>query len=185
MMDRDVLIDIVKGAITEELSGNRIVDRDRLTDRYPELLEKRAVFVTINSRGALRGCIGSIVAHRPLIDDLVSNAKAAAFSDPRFPPLRADELDQLSLEISLLSTPEELEYIDIDDLRSRIRPGVDGVILIDDTHQATYLPSVWEQLRDFDAFFGSLCIKAGSSSNCLDHHPTILTYQTEHIQELR
>jgi len=89
-MEKKILVEIARKAIAEKLEGKRLIEREELTEKYPELREKRAVFVTLNESGQLRGCIGSIIAHRPLIDDLIENAKAAAFGDPRFVPLRPD-----------------------------------------------------------------------------------------------
>jgi len=182
-MDKQIAIRIAKDAIMEELTGLSLVDRGKLLENYPWLREMGAVFVTLNKGGQLRGCIGSVVAHRDLVDDLIINAKAAAFNDPRFQPLRTEELEDLEIEISLLSTPRTLGYSDRADLKSKIRAGIDGVILQQGQHQATYLPSVWEQLPTFEQFFGTLCQKAGLQTECLDYHPTILVYQAEKIEE--
>jgi len=184
-MDKKVLLNIAKLAIAEELTGKRLINKDELIKKYPWLNEKGAVFVTLNENNQLRGCIGSIIAHRPLIDDLIHNAKASAFNDPRFTPLREDEFDKLDIEISILTPPKELPYKDIEDLRRKIRPQIDGVILQLGNHQATYLPSVWEQLNDFDSFFSTLCQKAGLSPNCLELHPNIFIYQAKKIKEDR
>ncbi len=182
-MDEKVLIDIAKKAILEEFVGKRLIDKDELLKKYPWLGEKGAVFVTINENNSLRGCIGSIIAHQSLLDDLIQNAKSAAFSDPRFQPLRADELEKIDIEISILTPPEEVHYSSVEELKSLIRPNVDGVILKLGFNQATYLPSVWEQLPTFELFFGTLCQKAGLSSDCLKHHPKIYRYQAKKITQ--
>ena len=184
-MDRRYMIDIAKDAIKEELIGKKLIDEQELVKKYPELSKKGAVFVTIEKRGSLRGCIGSLVAHRTLIDDLIANAKAAAFSDPRFPPLTLKEFESsdFSLEVSILSEPKELPYKDIADLKSKIRPNIDGVILKLGNHQATFLPQVWEQLPRFEDFFAHLCNKAGLAPNCLESHPQIFTYEVQKIKE--
>ena len=181
-MNKTILIDIARDAIVEKFTGEKRIDREALVQAHPWLAEQGAVFVTLNEHHQLRGCIGSIIAHEPLIDDLIRNAKAAAFSDPRFNPLQPEELDQIEIEISLLTPPEAVEYVDTADLRRIIRPGIDGVILRLDGYQATYLPSVWEQLSDFDLFFSTLCQKAGLPGNCLDSHPVIYRYQAEKIE---
>ncbi|MRI83966.1 MAG: AmmeMemoRadiSam system protein A [Nitratiruptor sp.] len=181
-----LMLHIARAAIREELTGKPELTEEvkaRLKAAYPELAKPGAVFVTINERSSLRGCIGSLVAHRPLLEDLIANAKAAAFGDPRFPPLRPEELDQITIEISLLGEPKPLEYSDIEDLRRKIRPGIDGVVLQLDGHQATFLPQVWEELPDFDQFFAHLCLKAGLPPNCLEYHPKILVYQVEKWSE--
>lgn len=184
-MKDQILIEIAKKAIAEELTGEKLIDREALLREYPELSGAAALFVTINEHSSLRGCIGSLIAHRSLLDDLVHNAKAAAFSDPRFLPLGKDELDDIEIEISLLSSPEELNYTDRRELERVIRPRVDGVILELGGRQATYLPSVWEQLPEFGLFFSSLCQKAGLPSNCVDMHPRIYRYQARKIKEKR
>jgi AmmeMemoRadiSam system protein A len=183
MENKKILVRIAREAIAEKLSGRQFIKRESLIKEYPWLAKEGAVFVTLNENRQLRGCIGSIIAHQALIDDLIQNAKAAAFRDPRFPPLRTDEYEKIEIEISLLTTPKELHYTDKKDLRRKIRPGIDGVILKLGERQATYLPSVWEQLDDFEIFFSTLCRKAGLAPNCLDAHPVIYTYQAEKITE--
>ena len=145
--------------------------------------EKRATFVTLNEYGELRGCIGSLEPHRTLLDDLVSNAKAAAFHDPRFMPLDKSEFDKIEIEVSILSVPKLLEYDSIDDLKSKVKVGTDGIVLKHYGYQATFLPQVWEQLPTFELFFAHLCQKAGLAPNCLEEHPQIEIYQVEKIKE--
>jgi len=135
-------------------------------EKIPQvLLEAGACFVTLEKKTAagkdLRGCIGSIIAHRPLIDDLVKNSQNSAFQDTRFTPLMRDEFEDLSISVSLLSAPEKINFKDESDLLSQIRPNVDGIIIKDGIHQAVYLPSVWEQIPDKEIFLDSLKIKAG------------------------
>ena len=121
-----------------------------------------ASFVTLTTRGgALRGCIGSLVARRPLVEDIRANALAAAFEDPRFSPLTKDELPQLQVEISVLTEPAPLTYSNPQDLIAKLRPHVDGVVLQRGWHRATFLPQVWEQLLIPEEFLGHLCTKAG------------------------
>lgn len=178
-MSQSVLLKLARESIREVLEAENTIDRDALLREYPVLGEKVATFVTLTIDGDLRGCIGSLMAHRPLIDDIVHNAKAAAFQDPRFPPLTTSEYLHCRVEVSLLTPPEEMAYDDIADLRSKIRPGIDGVILSWHGRQATFLPQVWEQLPDFDAFFAHLGQKADIGPDALRHHPQIFTYQVE------
>ena len=183
-----ILPKIARLSIAEEFEGRKLVDRDEWVARYPWLEEERATFVTLKMkdkpRGSnLRGCIGSILPYRPLIDDVVANAKAAAFDDPRFPPLTPEEFNRVKIEVSVLTIPEKVDYEDIADLRSKIRPGVDGVILQLANHQATFLPAVWEELPVFDLFFAHLCVKAGLPGDCLRFHPTIYRYQAIEVEE--
>ncbi len=179
----ELLLKIAREAIASRLGLAPPVDKEELTKRHPELKREQATFVTLTIGGRLRGCIGSIVPHRALIDDLVANAEAAAFDDPRFPPLSREEFERVDIEVSLLTVPQPLEYSDIEELRSKIVPGQDGVILQLDGRQATFLPQVWEDLNDFDLFFAHLCQKAGLPQNCLLYHPQIYTYRVEKFKE--
>lgn len=120
-----------------------------------------ATFVTLTRFGQLRGCIGSLEAWRPLAEDVAGNAVAAAFNDPRFPPLSPAEWPDTRIEVSLLSPPEPLVFVDEADAIAQLRPGIDGVILTGAGHRATYLPQVWEQLPEPAAFLSSLKRKAG------------------------
>ncbi|MCH9740882.1 MAG: AmmeMemoRadiSam system protein A [Epsilonproteobacteria bacterium] len=181
-MDKKELLKIANDAIKSRFSGSDI-NRSKLLQENPELQKDGAVFVTLRQKGNLRGCIGSLVAHQPLLDDLIYNAKAAAFKDPRFQPLGEEEFKTTDIEISLLSTPTELEYKDREDLKKKIRPNIDGVVLKLGANRATFLPQVWEEIPEFDLFFAHLCQKAGlRAAGCLESHPTILTYQVEKIE---
>ncbi len=178
-----LLLQIARESIKEAVTGRKIIDREKLLKAHPWLNEKGAVFVTLNKEHHLRGCIGSIIAHRSLLDDLIDNAKAAALRDPRFKPLQSEELNDIEIEISILTPPKELYYKDIQDLKQKIRKGKDGVIINYRGYQATYLPSVWEQLDSFESFFMTLCQKAGLPGNCLELHPTIYTYEAIKLKE--
>jgi hypothetical protein len=182
-MDKKYLIKIAHDAILEELQGSVMINKAELYKQYPQLKKRGAAFVTLELDKNLRGCIGSLIAHRTLLDDIVANAKAAAFKDTRFRPLSQKEFDYrgFSIEVSLLSEPKALNYKDANDLYAKVRPGIDGVVLRKGNYQATYLPQVWEQLNRPDKFFASLCQKAGMRTNCLDFHPEIFIYQVEKI----
>jgi uncharacterized protein len=131
---------------------------------YPsELQVERATFVTLHENGELRGCIGMLEACRPLVVDVAENAFAAAFEDPRFSPVTADEVDALEIHISILSPPEPMTIKDEADLLSQLRPGIDGLIIQDGFRKATFLPSVWEELSDPREFLHHLKRKAGFS----------------------
>ena len=130
-------------------------------EHHDFLHEHGASFVTLTRDGQLRGCIGSLQAHRKLLDDVKANAKAAAFLDPRFQPLTATELKTTLVEISLLSPSEPMRFASQDDALAQLRPGVDGVILEYAAYRGTFLPQVWEQLPDARQFFSHLKRKAG------------------------
>ena len=125
------------------------------------LAEDRATFVTLTRRGALRGCIGTMEAYRPLAHDVVANARAAALRDRRFPPVTAAELPSIRIEVSLLSDPSPLLFADHDDLVAQLRPGLDGIILSAGGCRGTFLPQVWESLPDPEEFVARLKQKAG------------------------
>jgi AmmeMemoRadiSam system protein B/AmmeMemoRadiSam system protein A len=120
-----------------------------------------ATFVTLRRHGELRGCIGSLEAVRPLREDVAANARAAALRDPRFPPLTEAELDGLSVEVSLLSTPQPLTFLDEEDLLRQIEAARDGVVLEHGHRRSTFLPQVWEHLDDAREFLRLLKAKAG------------------------
>ena len=127
----------------------------------PALGQPGAVFVTLTQDGELRGCIGSLEAHRPLDADVRSNARAAAFRDPRFAPLAEDELARTRVEVSLLTPAVPIEFADEDDAVRALRPGVDGVILEWRGRRGTFLPQVWASLPERRSFFAHLKQKAG------------------------
>ena len=127
----------------------------------PRLAEPGATFVTLRDNGALRGCIGSLQAHRPLGDDVRHNARSAAFLDPRFRPLALGEFERVSVEVSLLSAPQPMAAADEAEALAQLQPGVDGLILSCGAHRATFLPQVWDELPDPRVFMAHLKRKAG------------------------
>ena len=177
-----VICSLAKQAILDGLNKTQSIDTKALLEKYPPLAQQRATFVTLTLDGRLRGCIGSLVAHRTLLDDLIHNAKSAAFEDPRFYPLSPEEFKKVVIEISLLSPPEPLLYDSIEDLKSKVSVGIDGIILQKEGKRATFLPQVWEQLPTFEHFFSHLCQKAGLGANCLEYHPDIWRYFVEKIK---
>ena len=152
------LLEIAKGAIANGLGlSSTPVKRNHL----PWLLQPGATFVTLTIGGQLRGCVGSLSASRSLGQDVASNARAAAFEDPRFPKLTRDEWPRCAVEVSLLSAPKPLCYADEAELLAQIRAGEDGLILECEGKRATYLPQVWEGLPDKRQFLDQLMKKAG------------------------
>jgi len=127
----------------------------------PWLEQLGATFVTLTQQGNLRGCIGSLAAHRPLGADVCANAVATAFHDPRFSPLRAEELGHTRVEVSLLSPAQPMQFSDEHDALAQLRPNVDGVIFEYGQHRSTFLPQVWEQLPRPEDFMAQLKRKAG------------------------
>jgi AmmeMemoRadiSam system protein B/AmmeMemoRadiSam system protein A len=151
-----VLLPIARSAIGGVLGLGFQTD-----EHHAFLQEPGATFVTLTRHGQLRGCIGSLQAHRKLLDDVKANAKAAAFLDPRFQPLTATELKTTLIEVSLLSDAEPITFASETQLVEQLRPAVDGVILQFGNHRGTFLPQVWEQLPDPRQFLNQLKRKAG------------------------
>lgn len=125
------------------------------------LRQPGAAFVTLTQQGRLRGCIGSLEAWRPLADDVRENAVAAAFRDPRFPPLAQEELVNTRVEVSLLGKPEAMRFSGEADALAQMRPNIDGIIFECNGRRSTFLPQVWEQLPEPPQFMAHLKQKAG------------------------
>lgn len=174
------LLETAKASIQHGLQyGQALVPP--LEDYDEALREPRASFVTLQIGGQLRGCIGSLVAHRPLIADIAANAFAAAFSDPRFPPLRSDEFEQLEIHLSLLSPSSPMQFSSEQDLANQLRPGVDGLILSDRGRRGTFLPSVWASLPTPEQFLQHLKLKAGLPANHWSDSLQVERYTVESI----
>jgi len=148
----------------------------------PALTAPGASFVTLHRRGALRGCIGSLEAHRPLAEDVAGNARAAAFQDPRFPPVVREELSELDLEISVLSALVPLPAASEAELLAALRPRVDGLVLVEGRRRATFLPAVWRELPEPRQFLAHLKHKAGLPA---DHWSPSLQFFRYTVEEFR
>lgn len=138
-----------------------------------------AVFVTLKLDGELRGCIGSLEARRPLGEDVAQNARAAAYRDPRFPPVDRDERRRLEIEVSLLSPAEPLAARTEEEAVRILRPGVDGVVLEFGELRSTFLPQVWESLPEPREFLGELKRKAGLPRDFWDPQVRVSRYTVE------
>jgi hypothetical protein len=148
--------------------------------RYPRPLQTPgASFVTLKIAGELRGCIGSLEARQPLVNDVAHNAYAAAFSDPRFPPLTEREFSQLEFHISVLSPAEPMTFSSEADLSRQIRPGTDGLVLEEGQHRGTFLPTVWESLPGTEQFLQQLKLKAGLPVDYWSDSIKVSRYTTE------
>ena len=158
---RRVLLDVACRSIRQGIATGRPVEI-RLGDRPPPTLAAhRATFVTLEQEGRLRGCIGSVIAHRPLAEDVAINAHKAAFGDPRFPRLTEPELARCRLSVSILSTPRPIAFTDEAGLAAALQPDRDGVILQDQGKRGLFLPQVWSGLPDPAQFVRHLKSKAG------------------------
>lgn len=156
-MNGPLLLQLARGSIAERFGAPR---PSRPADAA-WLDAHGAVFVTLTLDGDLRGCVGSASARRPLFDDVLDNAKAAAFSDPRFSPLTEVELPSTKLEVSVLTPLEQLEVETEADLLRQLRPGVDGLQLAWGPHRGLFIPEMWHQVADPRQFVWHLKRKAG------------------------
>ena len=145
------------------------------------LTEYGASFVTLKKNEQLRGCIGSVYPTKPLILDIIDNAKNAGFQDPSFEPLTVDELDKLQVSVSILSSIERIMFKDERDLLSQIYPH--GVILVEGEKRAVYLPVVWEQLPDRQVFLNSLKEKAGLEPDYFSRTLEAYKFEAAYISE--
>jgi AmmeMemoRadiSam system protein A len=152
----DVLLRIARGALGEVLRHERFVMPDD-----PFLYDPGASFVTLREGTELRGCIGSLVARRPLGIDVKKNALAAAFDDPRFAPLRASELSEVALEVTVLSALEPIACHSEEEALAALRPGIDGVVLRVGAFGGTFIPQMWGELPEPRSFLAHLKRKAG------------------------
>jgi AmmeMemoRadiSam system protein A len=157
VLDRaGTLVAIAREAIAR---GERPQPRPSWPDAW--LADRGASFVTLRLEGELRGCVGSIEAHRPLGDDIAHNAFAAAYRDRRFAPVDAAELGRLAVEVSVLSARVAMPVASEADALAALRPGIDGIYLQFDSLSATFLPQVWDNLPDPLDFLCELRRKAG------------------------
>ena len=145
----------------------------------PQLRETRASFVTLQLYGELRGCIGSLDASHPLVKDVSIHAYGAAFRDPRFRAVSREEVDRLEIHISVLSTPTPIRFGGETELLELIRPGVDGLVLREGAHRATFLPDVWQKLPEPGQFLAHLKLKSGLAGDYWSKTLTFERYTTE------
>lgn len=180
--EKSALLKLARSAITAELIRDTPIVRPGITSSA--LGVKRGCFVTLHKGGALRGCIGTIEPLTPLIACVEENALNAAFHDPRFPPLKKDELSGLDVEISVLSVPAPLAYDDGEDLKKKLRPHIHGVIITKGVRRSTFLPQVWQQLPDVESFLDHLCLKGGMDRKAWENKETsVNTYTVEYFSE--
>jgi AmmeMemoRadiSam system protein A len=175
------LMNLALASIRHGLNHGRPIPVD-LAGLSPELKTQRATFVTLLKHGGLRGCIGRLEAGRPLAEDIADNAYSAAFQDPRFPPLRENELEELEIHLSLLTPAEPIEFTSERNLLEQLQPGVDGLILAEGSRRGTFLPSVWEQLPSPEEFLQHLKLKAGLPANYWSDSLKVWRYRTEVVK---
>ena len=181
--ERALLLKLARQALEDAVQGKALPPID-LQTLPPRLRERGASFITLTRRGELRGCIGALEPFISLAEDVREHAMAAALQDYRFPPVRAAELPEIRIEISRLTLPQTLEYEVPSDLAGCLHPNVDGVILREGMHRATFLPQVWEKLPDPEVFLCHLCQKMGAPPDLWRYRKLqVQTYQVEEFHE--
>ena len=179
---RATLLKVARDAIGHGLVHAQLPEID--VDNYPLSLRVEAcTFVTLHADAALRGCIGSLRAHRPLVADVARHAHAAAFADARFEPVQHGELDALRIHISILSELEPLDFRDDADLLRILEAGRDGLLIECAGQRATFLPSVWASFPEGVDFLAALKRKAGMPGAAADYQAW--RYTTEDFEEER
>lgn len=173
------LLALARGAIREHLGLPGVT----CSLQHPVLKEAGACFVTLTLNGELRGCIGHLQPMQPLGLDVRENAVAAAFQDFRFAPLTARELDQVRIEVSLLGPTIFTPCPSREQCLRTLEPFVDGVILRSGSHQATFLPQVWEDLPEPEAFINHLLRKARLPETSWPADMQLGRYQVQHVEE--
>lgn len=181
---RQMMLSTARESIENGLYLGARIELDT-SDTAEELLEHRATFITLKIDQHLRGCIGTLVAREPLIENIAYNAHSAAFHDPRFSPVCDSELKQLTIEVSILSETQAIEFFSQEDLLQQLRPGVDGLLLREGEYSGTFLPTVWEQIPEPDDFFWHLKNKAGLPEDYWSDTLTVERYTVESIGERR
>ncbi len=180
---RKFLLELARKSVTRAANGEKMPEADA-AGLAENLRSARACFVTLTKNNDLRGCIGSLYPQEPLYQAVVSRTQAAALEDTRFTPVRPEELKDIQIEISVLTIPRLLEFKSPDDLLQKLRPNIDGVVLIMGRRQSIYLPQVWEQIPDKTEFLNQLAKKAGASASAWrDDGTSVLTYQVEAFKE--
>ena len=175
--EKQFLLSLAWKSIKSCLAGKNNLPKINLDSILPKLKQNFACFVTLQMNNSLRGCIGSLNASRPLYQDVIANAIYAAFSDPRFKPITAEDINNIQLEISVLSEPKRLKYKSREDLLKKLKSNY-GIILEKNSHTATFLPQVWHQLKEKEDFMSHLCIKAGLQPDEWENKGISVSYYT-------
>lgn len=179
---RTQMLAMARSAITAILNAER-PDVPSVDDLPDWLQPLRACFVTLESHERLRGCIGSLDAHRPLGQDIILNAVSAVTRDHRFAPLQSG--DPVRISLSVLSPLTPLPVSSETELLAVLQPGRDGVVLQAGEHRATFLPVVWQSLSTPEAFISELKRKAGLPSDYWSDNVRIWRYHTDSFGEER
>jgi len=180
--DKSVLLQVTKDSIAYGLTQHKALPV-KTTEYSTTLQELGAAFITLNLHNNLRGCIGSLEAHRPLVEDISENAYAAAFRDPRFEALSESEFKALDYHISVIKPAVDFPVYSEEDLVKQLRPSKDGLILEEGINRATFLPSVWQTLPQAEDFLAHLKLKAGLPKNYWSDSIKFKRYEVEEFSE--
>jgi hypothetical protein len=182
--EQDFLLKLARETLEGYIKEGKVpeVNEDLVSE---ELMEKQGCFVTLEKNHQLRGCIGHIIPQKPLYQCVIENTVNAAVNDKRFMPVTEDELEDIEVEISVLTVPQELSYSSSDELLGLLRPGIDGIIILSGMYQSTYLPQVWLNFNnEKESFLSSLCQKGGAARDCWkDMKTKVFTYQAQVFDE--
>lgn len=182
LQQQQELLRVARESIQHGLEHRHAINVD--ADAYDkQLLQYGGSFVTLNKNGALRGCIGTLQPYQPLVNDVAEHARAAAFSDPRFPPVSVDEFADIVISVSVLGKPSAINFRDEEDLISQLRPSEDGLIIEEGGSRGTFLPSVWESLPEPRQFLQQLKRKAGLPVDYWSDSLKISRYTTQSFSE--
>lgn len=181
--ERQILLKLARASISNAVTGQPPpqVDASKLPER---LRQPAACFVTLKRSGQLRGCIGTLMAREPLFEAVMRRAESAALADHRFPPVDPEELNDLQVEISVLSPSHSLQGLNREEILSQLQPGRHGVILRVRGQHATFLPQVWEHFPDKEEFLAKLAKKVGLPPDAwLWQDAELAVYEAEVISE--
>lgn len=174
----NILLYSARAAISRALKLTAWVDESVDTSAH-WLQQPGATFITLTQHGRLRGCIGSLQARQPLIENVRSNAVSAALYDTRFLPVTADELESIRIEVSLLSALQPIRFASEPDALKQLRPGMDGITLEYGDNRSTFLPQVWDSLPQPREFLAQLKVKAGLYADFWDDGVRLSRYTVQ------
>jgi AmmeMemoRadiSam system protein A len=179
--DRKFMLELARQSVARAVSRQELPEAG---DVSGTLAEKKACFVTLTRKGLLRGCLGQVRPQQPLYQAVINNACGAALRDPRFPPVRPDEVEHLKIEVSILSDPEPLSFTSPEDLLEKLQANRDGVLLEIGPRMATFLPQVWRTFPDKIQFLDHLAQKAGCDAGAWRQRgATVSVYRAESFEE--
>lgn len=176
--DRDALVRLARDGVEHAAARGEALVVDP-SDYADGLRQRLGCFVTLEQRGALRGCVGVLAPRWSLVEEVAHAAYGAARRDPRFSPVRVEEVGDLTVRISVLSSPRALPFTSEGDLVEQLVPGLHGVILRDGARTATFLPAVWRHFPEADSFLRALRQKAGLAPDHFSPTMEILTYTAQ------